>query len=78
MRSHRIVSILLVVAGIYVLVQPFAASPASCLAGWTAFEPVQRLTACLTTPGIAPAFVIGGVVGIGLLLATVWDFTRRS
>lgn len=65
---------LLLLASVYVFIGPFPDSPFACLRAFPASGPVDRFVACVTTPSVAPSFIVGSafallLAGVGIAIA---------
>jgi hypothetical protein len=77
-RSHarsRAVAGLLVVIGIYVLVQPFDLSPGTCFRIWA--DPINSIRNCATSENLAPAFWLAVVFGAAGVVVGAVALLRR-
>lgn len=75
--SRTLLALLLIAAGAYVLVEPFAVSPATCMRSWP-FNLLQSLGACATFADVAVAFWTGLAVAAILLVAGLRELLVES
>lgn len=79
-RSIRstVAFITFLLAGIYILAQPFAVSPLGCLRAFPGFSLPERVVTCLTSPPTWVAFNAGLAVGGAVIAIAIWSLLRKS
>lgn len=75
--TRHVASTALLVAGVYVLFQPFALSPWSCLTSAPRVSAEAAVSRCLDNPLTFGPVAIGLLVGITLMGIGVWELSRR-